>query len=109
MGKRKRNLSLQALRILHYLFQNPGKPSCGADLIKSLNISSGTMYPILLRLEKNNFVESKWEVEDASALGRPRRRLYKITGSGIKAAQNALAEFNAVSPKSGLGHRSAAQ
>ena len=94
MGKRKRKLSLQALRILNYLFQNPAKEICGADIIKELNIASGSLYPILLRLESQDFDESEWETEDPSALKRPRRRLYKITGAGIKAAQDAVAEFN---------------
>lgn len=94
MGKRKRKLSLQALRVLHCLFQHTNNATCGADLIKELNIFSGTIYPILLRLEKNGFVESKWEIETPSMLGRPRRRLYTITGDGIRAAQDATAEFN---------------
>ncbi|MEM9149370.1 MAG: helix-turn-helix transcriptional regulator [Cyanobacteria bacterium P01_F01_bin.3] len=102
MGKRKRKLSLQALRILHYLFQNPTKEVCGADMIKELDIASGSLYPILLRLEKNEFVESEWETKDPSTLGRPRRRLYTITGTGLKAAQKAVAEFNQVAPQPGL-------
>lgn len=102
MGERKRKLSLQALRILHFLYQNPGQDSCGADLTKKLDISSGTMYPILLKLEAKGFVSSKWETEDASLLGRPRKRLYSITGAGTKAAQDALAEFDTQSPQLGL-------
>lgn len=109
MGKRKRKLSLQALRVLHYLFQNPSKHPCGADFIKNLGLSSGTIYPILLRLEKSGFVESEWEVEEASSLGRPRRRLYKITGTGIKAAQDAMAEFNTFSSQPGLAYGGTAQ
>ena len=102
MEKRKRKLSLQALRVLHYLFQNPGAATCGADLIKNLNMPSGTIYPILLRLEEKGFVSSTWEVEDPSVLERPRRRLYKITGTGVKAAQDAVAEFNTKALKPGV-------
>ena len=96
MGKkrRKRKLSLQALRILYFLFQNPSKEICGADMIKELDIASGSLYPILLRLEGQEFVESDWETVDPSEVKRPRRRLYKITSIGIKAAQEAVAEFN---------------
>lgn len=93
MGKRKRKLSLQALRVLNLLTQNPGATLCGANLIKELKISSGSIYPILLRLEKNGLVRSSWETESASSLGRPRRRLYEVTGKGVKAAEKALAEF----------------
>ncbi|MEM9949351.1 MAG: PadR family transcriptional regulator [Cyanobacteria bacterium P01_D01_bin.36] len=72
-------------------------------------MSSGTIYPILLRLEKNGFVESKWEVEDPSSLKRPRRRLYRITGAGSKAAQDALAEFNTLSLQPKVTYGGAAQ
>ena len=95
---------MQTLRVLHFLLQNPSETNCGASLIKNLCTSSGTIYPILLRLEKDGFVKSAWETEDPSVLGRPRRRLYKITGTGAKVTQDALSEFNTTLLQPKLAH-----
>jgi len=43
---------------------------------------SGTLYPILDRLEKAGWLEGYWEEESAPDLGRPRRKLYSLTPSG---------------------------
>jgi PadR family transcriptional regulator, regulatory protein PadR len=94
MSKKQRKMSMQTFRVLQALAQRPGVPMCGADFIKDLNISSGTVYPILLRLEADGLVKSKWETEDSSELGRPRRRLYEITGDGISALQKMLGELS---------------
>ncbi len=49
----------------------------------------GTLYRALGRLEKQGLLESQWEdPATAEAEGRPRRRLYRITG----AAEGALAD-----------------
>ena len=52
--------------------------------------ATGTMYRALHRLESAGLVESAWEDPDeATESGRPRRRSYRITGSGAAAlAQN---------------------
>jgi len=54
----------------------------GADISKSTGIPSGTLYPILFRLEKAGWLSSEWEEGEASNLGRPRKRLYKMTALG---------------------------
>ena len=63
----------------------------GADIARSIHLSSGTLYPILTRLEQAKWIESRWELGDPRELGRPRRRLYQITALG---ARNARKEFN---------------
>lgn len=46
----------------------------------------GTLYKALARLEEFGLLTSSWE--DAAAVeGRPRRRLYELTGKGAAAAQ----------------------
>jgi DNA-binding PadR family transcriptional regulator len=56
----------------------------------------GTLYKALSRLEEFRLLTSRWE--DAAAVeGRPRRRLYELTGEGARVAANALAE-KAVAP-----------
>ncbi len=53
-------------------------------------LPSGTVYPVLRRLERESAVESEWEDEDeAHAAGRRRRRIYGLTGSGQLIAERA--------------------
>ena len=54
----------------------------GADIARNTKLASGTLYPILIRLESAGWVDSKWEVGDPSNMGRPRKRFYRITGEG---------------------------
>jgi DNA-binding PadR family transcriptional regulator len=50
----------------------------------------GTLYKALSRLEEFGLLSSRWE--DAPAVdGRPRRRLYELTGEGARVAASALA------------------
>ena len=51
----------------------------------------GTLYKALGRLEEFGLLTSRWE--DAAAVeGRPRRRLYELTGHGAHVAEQALAD-----------------
>jgi PadR family transcriptional regulator len=50
----------------------------------------GTLYKALSRLEEFGLLTSRWE-EAAAAQGRPRRRLYELTGQGARVAEQALA------------------
>lgn len=50
----------------------------------------GTLYKALGRLERFGLLTSRWE-DAAAAEGRPRRRLYALTGQGARAAERALA------------------
>ena len=46
----------------------------------------GTLYKALDRMERAGLLESRWEDPDrAAAEGRPRRRLYRVTGLGEQA------------------------
>ena len=50
----------------------------------------GTLYKALGRLEEFGLLASRWE-DAAAAEGRPRRRLYELTGQGVRVAETALA------------------
>jgi DNA-binding PadR family transcriptional regulator len=47
--------------------------------------ATGTLYRALHRLEAAGFIESWWESLDVEVEGRPRRRCYRITGTGAAA------------------------
>ena len=62
----------------------------GFQIMEVTGLASGTVYPVLRRLEKEEAVESEWEDRDeAAAAGRPRRRIYQLTSSGQELAARA--------------------
>ncbi|QJY44931.1 PadR family transcriptional regulator [Pseudonocardia broussonetiae] len=62
-----------------------------SDGVRTLT-AHGTLYKALARLEAAGLLASTWEdPEDAAAEGRPRRRLYQVTG----AAERAVATWRA--------------
>ncbi len=62
--------------------------------MSAARISSGTLYPILLRFEKAGFLESRWERDRPEDLGRPRRRFYRMTREGAQVAHQALNDLS---------------
>jgi Transcriptional regulator PadR-like family len=65
----------------------------GSDISKQTGMLSGTLYPILMRLERARWLESEWENLDEGEAGRPRRRFYRFTGLGYNKSRAALAEL----------------
>lgn len=96
MGKPDRNvrMSLQTLRVLEAFLEHPTDQLSGADVHQRCGIASGTLYPILLRLESAGWFVSRWESIDPSAAGRPRRRLYRLTQTGLRRATEVFGSFN---------------
>ena len=90
-------LSHQGLKVLKVFLvtfhQDVRAELAGAEIMKAARIQSGTLYPILLRLERVGVLTSRWEDERPQDLGRPRRRLYRITSSGLDFANDALSEL----------------
>jgi PadR family transcriptional regulator PadR len=87
MGLRIR-LSKQTLAVLDALLGRAGQWQHGYSLSQSTGIPSGTLYPILMRLEKLHWLETRWE--EAKTPGRPPRHLYRLSGNAreeIRAAQ----------------------
>ena len=96
MGKQERpvRMSLQTLKVLEAFLDDPGEQLAGADVQKRSGLASGTLYPILLRLEAAGWFVSRWETIDPAAEGRPRRRLYRLTPSGLTRASDVFASFS---------------
>jgi DNA-binding PadR family transcriptional regulator len=46
------------------------------------------LYPILHQFEKDGWLSSRWEQSDTRGLGRPARKLYRITAAGRRVAMN---------------------
>lgn len=86
-------MTLQTQLVLRALLEEPTKPAYGLELCEAVGLPSGTVYPILARLEQVRWVESAWEdPKDHEQAGRPRRRYYTLTPDGAERARVALAE-----------------
>ena len=88
-------LTVQVLLVLQALLREPGRELYGLELTEETGLLPGTAYPILLRLENEGWVTSRWEDIDPRAEKRPARRYYRLTAggavqaSGIPKAQRA--------------------
>ncbi len=81
--------SKQTLRVLASLAQRPTSWHYGYALARETGLQSGTLYPILMRLEDRGWLETQWETPPPG--GRPARHLYRLTTSGRAWAAEALA------------------
>ena len=70
-----------------------GDPTWGLQIIKQSGRPAGTVYPILDRLERFEWVSSTWELDDSRT--GPRRRFYQLTAEGAPAAAAVIARFEA--------------
>jgi DNA-binding PadR family transcriptional regulator len=86
-------LTAPTLKVLGALMSSPLDELSGADIARNSKLASGTLYPILFRLEEAGWVESRWEAGDPHLLGRPRRRYYRVTPLGATSALAAMDEL----------------
>ena len=77
--------------VLQVLLEDAAAERYGYELGDAAGLPSGTVHPILARLEGAGWVESRWEDVDATAAGRPARRYYRLTADGVGAAREGLA------------------
>tara|TARA_R110002072_G_scaffold11196_2_gene50977 strand:+ start:139377 stop:139748 length:372 start_codon:yes stop_codon:yes gene_type:complete len=47
-------------------------------VLANINVAEGTIYPLLNRLEKDGYIESRWQIMEAG----PARKYYRITAEG---------------------------
>lgn len=81
------------LQVLAALLASPRDELSGVEIARVTKLGSGTLYPILLRLEHAGWLQSRWEAETPKALGRPRKRFYRVTGIGAQKARAAVKEL----------------
>ncbi|MEH1014754.1 helix-turn-helix transcriptional regulator [Micromonospora sp. CPCC 206060] len=65
------------------------RPRWGLEIIKLTGRPTGTVYPLLDRLERAGWVTSHWD-EDSHRRG-PRRRMYRLTTDGATEARRLCA------------------
>jgi DNA-binding PadR family transcriptional regulator len=84
-------MTLPTQLVLRVLLAEPARPRYGLELGQLAGLPSGTIHPILARLETAGWLESRWERIDPREEGRPRRRYYSLTPDGAERARHALA------------------
>ena len=78
---RNRPPSQQTRAILEALLTQPLDWQYGYELSKRMGLSSGTLYPSLIRLHDRGLLDAKWI--EAERPGRPARHAYRLTPSGV--------------------------
>ncbi|GLY05081.1 MULTISPECIES: PadR family transcriptional regulator [Actinoplanes] len=79
------------IKVLVAFLEDPDADRYGLDLMRASGHPSGTLYPILLRLQNAGWVDAVWEEIDPVAAGRPARRYYRLTPDGLVAARAEIA------------------
>lgn len=88
-------ISEQGMTVLALMLESVGASWYGLELARKTGIKTGTIYPLLARLEQVQWLTSEFETVDPAVEKRPRRRLYKLTGAGEVAARQRMLEFEA--------------
>lgn len=87
---RQRSLSPAARRVLEVLSRSGRQGWHGYDLCREAQLKSGTLYPLLVRLERQGFLQAEWAPSETA--GRPARHVYRLTAEGHRlAADNPVA------------------
>lgn len=99
MAEPLRRTSMATRALLSVLLETPSEDRYGLDLGSQAGLKSGTLYPILDRLEQQGWLSSHWETGTPSDHGRPRRRYYRLTGQGVVLARETLRAAPAASAR----------
>lgn len=71
----------------------------GFDIMDATGLPSGTVYPILRRLDAEGLVRSRWEKDGvARREQRPPRRYYELTPGGARTGREQIARLAQVPP-----------
>jgi PadR family transcriptional regulator PadR len=85
-------MTLPTQLVLRALLAEPTREMYGLQVCAQAGLPSGTIHPILARLEGLGWLESYWEDVNTHEEGRPRRRYYKLTEDGAERARISLAQ-----------------
>ena len=83
---RARSPSKQTRDVLAVLLRRPQEWRHGYELAKLAGLSSGTLYPLLIRLHERGSLEAQWVESDQR--GRPARHIYRLSPQGVVFARS---------------------
>lgn len=75
--------------VLERFLDRPSDWRYGYELSQLTGLKSGTLYPILMRLEKHSLLEATWVTTEE---GVPPRHTYRLTPNGLQLARTKVAE-----------------
>src|SRR5580700_8814508 len=84
---RKPNTSPQTRELLAVMLRRPRTWHYGYELSTDTGLSSGTLYPLLMRLSDQGLLESHWQEPERP--GKPPRHVYRLTSDGLAFARAA--------------------
>ena len=93
-------LSLSAVAVLDAITRDLRH---GFDIMDATSLPSGTVYPILSRLERDGYVRSRWEAQTTAVREkRPARRYYEVTAAGAKALARSIDHYRTLGGRATL-------
>ncbi len=99
--RKTRRLSDEAARVLKLFLRDPSRDIFGLEVLAETGIQSGSLYPILHRLQHQQLLTARWEpLSTATSQGRRPRRLYRLDSANADRASDALAEWQAAARRS---------
>src|SRR5829696_8057238 len=84
--QRTPRMTIPTQLVLRALLADPAQELYGVEIGAAAGLPSGTVHPILARLETVGWLTSRWEEIDPRAEGRPARRYYQLTPDGLELA-----------------------
>jgi len=81
---RRPNSSSQTRSLLAAFLARPQAWRHGYGLSKETGLKSGTLYPLLMRLNEQGLLEASWQ--DPERPGLPPRHVYRLTATGVALA-----------------------
>jgi PadR family transcriptional regulator PadR len=91
-------MTMPTLLVLRAMLVEPNREMYGLEICKAAGLPSGTLHPILARLERCGWLESQWEDIQPTEEGRPRRRYYHLSSLGAERARTALEKLHIPAP-----------
>jgi DNA-binding PadR family transcriptional regulator len=89
--QRTPRMTIPTQLVLRTPLADPEQELYGVEIGTAAGLPSGTVHPILARLETVGWLASRWEEIDPRTEGRPARRYYRLTPDGMELARSALA------------------
>jgi PadR family transcriptional regulator PadR len=80
--------------VIKIFLEDPGQPRYGFELMRLTGLASGSLYPMLARLEEAGWLTRGKEDIDPHAAGRPARLNYTIVGTAVTEARLQLAKLS---------------
>jgi PadR family transcriptional regulator, regulatory protein PadR len=100
--RKPRRLSDEAAAVLDLFVSDPDRSAYGREIVEATEIRSGSLYPILHRLEAQGLLCATWEpLDDALAANRRPRCFYRLDPDDAERARSLLAEWRSARRRSG--------